>query len=236
MTMTMAMESRGTQARRSAPARAKTGRPGAIAWLKRRFRQRPGSTIAWSGFVIVGLVVLSNAAFLQSKPSRTVVTEVPQAARPAVTPAPLPPQRPVERQQANAPVPPQPVQAAPLRTQAAGASPAPATPRAETVRDPIGELLRTGQPPLVEPLRPPASIPGERAQQTASLPENRQAMAAQRALNRLGYGPLREDGRIGDGTRQALERFERDRRIAVTRDLSPRTLRELAAASGTRIE
>jgi peptidoglycan hydrolase-like protein with peptidoglycan-binding domain len=61
-------------------------------------------------------------------------------------------------------------------------------------------------------------------------------LSAQRALNRLGFGPVKADGFFGEETRAALERFERDRRITVTRDLSPRTLRELTAASGMRME
>ncbi|RVU12599.1 peptidoglycan-binding domain-containing protein, partial [Methylobacterium oryzihabitans] len=52
---------------------------------------------------------------------------------------------------------------------------------------------------------------------------------AQRALVKLGYGPLAVDGVIGPGTRAALDRFERDRRLT---GVSRGTLRELAARSG----
>jgi peptidoglycan hydrolase-like protein with peptidoglycan-binding domain len=55
-------------------------------------------------------------------------------------------------------------------------------------------------------------------------------------LNKLGYGPLKTDGVIGEGTRQALERFERDRRLPVTRELSSRTLRELSAQADLSLE
>ena len=65
---------------------------------------------------------------------------------------------------------------------------------------------------------------------------HRPVAAAQRALAKLGYGPLKADGVLGEGTRQAIERFERDRRLAVTRDLAPRTLKELSAQSGVAIE
>ena len=47
--------------------------------------------------------------------------------------------------------------------------------------------------------------------------------AAQRALTKLGYGTLKSDGAIGPGTRQAIEKFERDRRLPVTGDLNSRT-------------
>ncbi|MEJ1936036.1 peptidoglycan-binding domain-containing protein, partial [Nostoc sp. NIES-2111] len=78
-------------------------------------------------------------------------------------------------------------------------------------RDAIGEILRTGQ----------ASVAGDKA-----------VLAAQRALNRLGYGPIKPDGIFGAGTRQAIEKFERDRKLPVTGEVNPRTAKELATASG----
>jgi peptidoglycan hydrolase-like protein with peptidoglycan-binding domain len=41
---------------------------------------------------------------------------------------------------------------------------------------------------------------------------------------------------MGPGTRQAIERFERERKLTVTGELGPRTVRELAAAAGQPIE
>ncbi len=102
--------------------------------------------------------------------------------------------------------------------------PAPAKPAAPA-RDPIGEMIRAGDGPSNSP----------RGAETKADP-HRPVAAAQRALTKLGYGPLKADGLMGEGTRQALERFERDRRLAVTRDLSPRTTRELSAQAGVPIE
>ena len=64
----------------------------------------------------------------------------------------------------------------------------------------------------------------------------RQVASAQRALQKLGYGPLKADGIFGQGTRQAIERFERDRRLTPTGELGPRTVRELSAQSDIRVE
>ena len=64
----------------------------------------------------------------------------------------------------------------------------------------------------------------------------RSVAAVQRALTKLGYGPLKTDGVMGTGTRQAIERFERDRRLTPTGELGPRTVRELSALSGIRVE
>lgn len=91
-------------------------------------------------------------------------------------------------------------------------------------RDPIGDMIRAGN----------GAAGAARAAEARGDP--RPVAAAQRALSRLGYGPLKSDGVMGEGTRQALERFERDRRLAVTRDLSSRTLRELSAQAGVAIE
>ncbi len=60
--------------------------------------------------------------------------------------------------------------------------------------------------------------------------------AVQRALTRLNYGPLKDDGQFGPGTRAALDRFERDRKLPPRGDNPARTLRELAQASGVAID
>lgn len=86
-------------------------------------------------------------------------------------------------------------------------------------RDAIGDLLRGG---VVS--TPPADPKAE---------QNRSVAAAQRALNRLGYGPIKADGVYGAGTKLAIERFERDRKLPLSGELSPRVLKELASASGT---
>jgi peptidoglycan hydrolase-like protein with peptidoglycan-binding domain len=99
-------------------------------------------------------------------------------------------------------------------------APAPvASPAAKPAsRDPIGDLIRGVDP---------ASVAKDASAKVA---------AAQRALNKLGYGTLKSDGAIGPGTRQAIEKFERDRRLPVTGDLNSRTTRELSAQAGMPIE
>ncbi len=54
--------------------------------------------------------------------------------------------------------------------------------------------------------------------------------AVQRALSRLGYGPLKDDGQFGPGTRAALDRFERDRKLPSRVENPNRVLRELSQA------
>jgi peptidoglycan hydrolase-like protein with peptidoglycan-binding domain len=73
--------------------------------------------------------------------------------------------------------------------------------------------------------------------QTAGPLERAETVAAtQRALNRLNYGPLKDDGNFGPGTRAALDRFEKDRRLPARGDSPARVLRELSQASGIAID
>lgn len=96
------------------------------------------------------------------------------------------------------------------------------TQRDAAPRDPIAELIMSGD------ARPPAPV---------GQPDSKRiTLSAQKALAKLGYGPVRTEGRLDEATRNAIERFEKDRKLPVTRELSPRTQRELAAASGLRIE
>ncbi len=60
--------------------------------------------------------------------------------------------------------------------------------------------------------------------------------AVQRALTRLGYGPLKDDGQFGPGTRAALDKFERDRKLPSRSENPNRVLRELSQASGIAID
>ncbi|MGL5361905.1 MAG: peptidoglycan-binding domain-containing protein [Bosea sp. (in: a-proteobacteria)] len=123
---------------------------------------------------------------------------------------------------ASAPAPEKRVVAAAPKVVAPSPAPAAAPNASSAARDPIAELINGGDH------RPPAEIRGTNPV--------RPVAAAQRALMKLGYGVPKADGRMSDETRSALARFEKDRNIAVTRDLSPRTVRELASASGMRVE
>ena len=94
-------------------------------------------------------------------------------------------------------------------------SPAAAPAPVASKKDPIGALIKGEGIP--DPVAPTARV-----------------AAVQKALIKSGF-VLRADGAMGAATRQALERFEQERRLPVTGDLSPRTLRELTAQSGVSI-
>ena len=51
--------------------------------------------------------------------------------------------------------------------------------------------------------------------------------AVQRALTEYGYGQLKPTGTVGADTQAAIQKFERERRIPVTGQMSDRLVREL---------
>ncbi|HRE21279.1 MAG TPA: peptidoglycan-binding domain-containing protein [Rhabdaerophilum sp.] len=57
----------------------------------------------------------------------------------------------------------------------------------------------------------------------------------QRALNKAGYGPLEEDGHMGPSTRQALARFEADKKLPPRGEPKGPVLQLLASATGIAI-
>lgn len=118
---------------------------------------------------------------------------------------------------------PAPQQPAARVQQAAVQAPAPTPARASTVRDPIAEMIRLGGPVPTPPANVGPSNGGD------------MVLSGQRALARLGYG-VKPDGEMGPGTRQAILRFEQDRRLPVTGTFSPRTMRELSALSGIAVQ
>ncbi len=79
---------------------------------------------------------------------------------------------------------------------------------------------------------PPADPIASLIRQAPALEPVREVLFVQRALLKLGYGPLRPDGVFGPGTRQAIEKWERDHKLAPRGEISRRLVQDLAAASG----
>jgi hypothetical protein len=77
-------------------------------------------------------------------------------------------------------------------------------------------------------MRPPVSIP--------PLTGSRRVAAVQRALTEYGYAQLKPTGTIGSDTQVAIQRFERDRKLPVTGQVSDRVVRELSAMIGHPVE
>ncbi|MBS9478810.1 peptidoglycan-binding domain-containing protein [Ancylobacter radicis] len=135
------------------------------------------------------------------------------------------------------------VQPAPpsLAPAASAVSPAPSV--AEPVAAPAPPLppVKPAAPPPPRAAAPAAANPIAAASPAPIVPPadvavSARVMEVQKALARLGYGPIRIDGRTGEATREAILRFERDRRLPVTGEISDRLVRELNAVAGFSIQ
>jgi len=167
--------------------------------------------------------IIANALFLQAgrHPSPMFGTV---AAMPAAAPAPanpLPRPRPPDV--------------------AARAIEPPAAPEPKPVEaksyDPMTNLVvkATGAAPAAgsNVARPPAPIPSRETTQSTG---SRRVAAVQRALTEYGYGQLKPTGTIGADTQAAIQKFERERKIPVTGQMSDRLVRELTAVIGHPID
>jgi len=101
------------------------------------------------------------------------------------------------------------------------------------------EVLRQiARSPVRAPSHPSgsASIAHNDAIGDMIMSSSRRVLAVQRALSDFGYGPVKATGLFGADTKAAIEKFERDRKLPVTGQISDRLLRELAAVTGRPLE
>src|SRR4051812_34275582 len=92
--------------------------------------------------------------------------------------------------------------------------------------------------PAANVARPPAAVPvSSRSDPLAELIiASRRVAAVQRALTEYGYGQLKPTGTVGSDTSAAIQKFERERKIPVTGQMSERLVRELGAVTGRAID
>jgi len=173
-------------------------------------------------FVAAGAII-ANALFLQAgrHPSPMFGTVAAMPAAPPAPANPLPRPRPLDV--------------------AARAIEPPAAPEPKPVEaksnDPMTNLVvkATGAAPAAgsNVARPPAPIPSRETTQSTG---SRRVAAVQRALTEYGYGQLKATGTIGADTQAAIQKFERDRKIPITGQMSDRLVRELTAVIGQPID
>jgi hypothetical protein len=172
--------------------------------------------------------VIANALFLQSGPHPAPMF-VSTSAGPAATPVPR--RRPAEADALAG----EPWLAEPRLTE-----PKLIVPKA---MDPLGSLVKatTTAPlsttPMVPPppstvARPPTPIPPAPAQ----IIGLRRVAAIQRVLTEYGYGQLKPTGTVGADTQAAIQKFERERKMPVTGQVSDRLVHELVAVIGHPID
>ena len=117
----------------------------------------------------------------------------------------------------------------------------PAEPRLTDPRlaDPLANLVKATSVPQEAPsniVRPPAPIPASSRADTIVSSGSRRVAAVQRALTEYGYGQLKPTGTVGSDTQAAILKFERERKIPVTGQMSDRLVHELSAMVGKPID
>jgi len=184
----------------------------------------------------------SHAAPAPNQPSTILKRTVPAAPAPAS--APIPPQRPsnatansraellleIQRELAN-------------RGYYDGAVDGVLGPRTDqSIRDfeQAQGLRITGEPSdallgQVRRARAKTDITGSIPPSVESQRSSR-VLTVQRILARLGYGPVRLNGTHDTATRASIERFERDRNLPPSGEITDRLIRELAAVTGAPLE
>jgi hypothetical protein len=175
--------------------------------------------------------IIANALFLQSghhpSPMFGSVAVMPAPALASASPLPRP--RPLEADV-------MPAEPKPASEPRLASEPKPAEPRPA---DPLTNLVKaTSAAPVASSsaLRPPAPIPVASHAETLASTGSRRVAAVQRALTEYGYGQLKPTGTVGSDTQAAIQKFERDRKIPVTGQMSDRLVRELAAMIGHPID
>jgi hypothetical protein len=86
--------------------------------------------------------------------------------------------------------------------------------------------------------RPPAAVPTPVRSDPLGdmITTSRRVATVQRMLTEYGYGQLKPTGTVGSDTQAAIQKFERDRKIPVTGQMSERMVRELVAMTGRPID
>jgi hypothetical protein len=196
--------------------------------------------------------IVANALFLQSGPHPSPmfgsVVTLPAPAPSSVSPLPRP--RPAEATKVEAaPAEPRAVEARSAETKAAdtrAVEPKASDIKASDIRapdtkaaDPLTNLVKaTSAAPVATSSipRPPAPIPFPSHNDNLAPGGSRRVAAVQRALTEYGYGQLKPTGTIGSDTQAAIARFERERKIPATGQMSDRMVHELSAMIGHSID
>jgi hypothetical protein len=179
--------------------------------------------------------IIANALFLQAgrHPSPMFGSVVTLPSPQTAVASPLPRPRPVEL--ISRPVEAEPPEIRPVEVR--GADPKQVEIKGGDSKnpDPMANLLvKSNGAPAAGPAnvaRPAAPVPA-----TAQAAGARRVAAVQRALTQYGYGQLKPTGAVGSDTQAAISKFERDRKLPVTGQMSDRLVKELTAMIGHAID
>jgi peptidoglycan hydrolase-like protein with peptidoglycan-binding domain len=191
-----------------------------------RFEQEAGLPVTGepTGDVLAalraGAAPRSDASPSSTPAARTAVA-VPQTRPAAATPADASPDPLVATGSTSLPVPPPP-RARPSAVSSDAASVDPETTEAVAATSPRTVAAIAGESPPAQPA----------VARTAPPPPDPRLARVQEALDLLGYGPIEADGTWTPATRAAIRRFEQNRGLTVTGELTPAFLDELVRIGG----
>ena len=167
----------------------------------------PKDTIAATAALGAVIAIMTNALFLQAGRHPSPMFGT-AFISPAPISAPLPRVRPAEAD-------PRPIEAAPVE------APAPA----KAATPPSSALQKT------------TAAPAHRMDPVGDLINStRRISAVQRALTEFGYGQVKVTGVMGPDTQAAIQKFEKDRKLPITGQLSDRLIKDLVVLTGRPIE
>jgi len=203
--------------------------------VMRMFLHSPKDMVAGLLAAAAICAILANALFLQAgrHPSPMFGSVVTLPSSQTTVASPLPRPRPVEL--ISRPAEAEPPEIRPVEVR--GADPKQVEIKGGDSKnpDPMANLLvkSTGAPAAgpASVARPPAPVPV-----TAQAAGARRVAAVQRALTQYGYGQLKPTGAVGSDTQAAISKFERDRKLPVTGQMSDRLVKELTAMTGHAID
>jgi len=200
--------------------------------LLRIFLHSPKDMIAGLLAVAAISAIVTNALFLQAGRHPSPMFGATAGAHAAANPLPRP----------------RPVEAATRSVELAAADVKATEPRSESRPEPKPDDMKNlltkatapAAPPAAAPvaappatvLRPPAPVPAA----TPHTAAGRRIATVQRALTDYGYGQLKPTGLIGADTQAAITKFERDRKLPVTGQMSDRLVKELSHMTGRPID
>jgi hypothetical protein len=203
--------------------------------LMRILLHSPKDTVAGLLAVAAISAIVANALFLQAGRHPSPMFGASSAAAPAHAPAnPLPRPRPVEAA----------TRAVELTATDIKAAEPKVEPKSEPKSDAMSGLVAkatVAPSPVTAPaaaasstaiVRPPAPVPVA----TPQTAVGRKIAAVQRTLTEYGYGQLKPTGLIGADTQAAILKFERDRKLPPTGQMSDRLVKELSHMTGRAID
>jgi hypothetical protein len=178
------------------------------------------------GFAAAGAIIV-NALYLQSGPHPAPMFGSFVAIPAALTNTnPLPRPRPVDAD--VSPLDPKVIETRPADVKTADAKLSETKGADQKYADPLADLVKSisgGQGATTRPQ--PTAAQGGGARRIA---------AVQRALTDYGYGQLKPTGMVGADTQAAIQKFERERKLPATGQVSDRLVRELAIVIGHPID